>query len=54
MARGGSGWISGKGSSPRGWLDPKQPPQDSGHSSKFARVQEASGQCCQADGLIFG
>lgn len=46
--------LSGKISSPRGWVGTGTAPQDSGHSSKPDRVQEACGQCSQAHGVIFG
>ena len=32
---------------------PEQTPQDSGHGTKIARIQEDSGQCSQSYGLIF-
>lgn len=37
---------------PRGWLGTGQAPQDSGHSTKPDRVQEAFGQWSQEHGVI--
>lgn len=48
---GGSGWISGKGSSAS---VAEQSPQGSGHSAKAARVQQAFRQCSQAFGVTLG
>jgi len=47
--RGGSGWISGKASSPEGGQALEQAPQSGSHDIDLVRVQETSGQhseCC--------
>ena len=54
MFRGGLGWISGKGFSPRGWLGTGTGSQGSGHSTKPDRVQEEFGQCSHACGGVLG
>jgi len=50
--RRGSGWVSGKSSLPSQALE--QVPQGSGHGTELVEVQDASGQCFQTYGLIFG
>jgi len=42
--REGSGWLSGEVSSPEGGRALEQAPQESGHCTKLARVQEVCGQ----------
>ena len=52
--RGGSGWVLGKGSAPRGGRALGQAPQGSGQGTESDRIQEAFGQHSQAFGLILG